>query len=167
MSKDFVELGNKLQRVAHGFEDPRVLKAAGIAGKKAALDEAAKAVGGDRAFSGWRKGRPVRLGAGFDITGRGEVTTKLRPYGVWVVAEKGRKPSDARVLPKRARRRAARGRGGNAQPALSTPWGPRASVSRGKGTHGRDAIRKAFKGVRVESTKAAEREVKRVLREVF
>jgi hypothetical protein len=102
----------------------RMQRAAGTAAKKAALDEAGKAVGGDRAMSGFRGGR-VKLGAGYDVSGS-VVDLNLRPAGVWKLADQGRR-TVKQVRPKKR----------SGKQALKTPWGPRASArgSKSRGLH--------------------------------
>jgi hypothetical protein len=120
---------------------------AGQAAKKAAIDVAQRDLGGDAAFSGFR--RRVPLKAGYDLEADSRVTLNLSPKGLWMLANDGRRrpPPGGRVYPRK-------GKG-----ALSTPWGPRKSVrasrSRGLGTLADAEVaveRETFKAVDVELT---------------
>jgi hypothetical protein len=91
----------------------KVVHAAGMAAKKESLDQAAKSLGGDRAMSGFKKGR-AKLNVGFD-EGGSMVTINYRPAGAWKLAESGRKGTKL-VKPRRGKAR-----------AFLTPAGPRAS----------------------------------------
>lgn len=89
--------------------------AVGQFAKSAALDEVAADLGSDRMMSGKR----VRLGAGYDLGS--PVVLHLRPAGLWVLADGGRKRSGT-ITPKR--------RGGNK--AVRTPQGLRHHSSYGR-----------------------------------
>ncbi len=128
----------------------RIQKAAGFAAKDAALTVAAAKLGADRHFSGWRT--KASLGAGFDLQGR-TVQLNLRPAGMWVLAEKGRKASDKRVVP---RRRSGR-------KAILTPWGPRASARIGA-SRGLKAITDTVTKAASESHRAASDQIGSELR---
>lgn len=101
----------------------------GMAAKDAAREEAARDLGADRAFSGFR--RKVQLDAGYDLTPNG-IRLNLRPAGLWSLASDGRR-SNRYVIPRKGRRR----RRGH-RPAVSTPAGPRylsrTGTTRGHGT---------------------------------
>jgi hypothetical protein len=75
--------------------------AAGGAAKDAALVTASRDLGADRRMSGMRRGRGPALALGYDPTGRGTVTVKLRPAGLWRLADRGRR----RTVTVRPRRR--------------------------------------------------------------
>jgi hypothetical protein len=116
------DVHRKLVASVSGQAMARIQRAGGAAGKKAALDEAASALGGDRAMSGFRGGR-VKLGAGYDVSGS-VVDVNLRPAGAWKLADRGRQT----IKPVRPKRRGGK-------KALATPWGPKASArgSRSRG----------------------------------
>jgi hypothetical protein len=121
---------DKVEQIADPSVVKRCLSKAGQAGKKAALDAASDALGGDRKFSGW-PGKPA-LGAGYDEAGGTSVDINFRPSGMWRLAEEGRKAS-GRIFPKSGRRK---GSGATYGRALNTPNGPRAasSYSRSRGS---------------------------------
>jgi hypothetical protein len=125
VADNFREFANRLERL----EDPktlmRIADKAGVAGKKAALDAAAKALGGDRRFSGMRK--KTALSAGYDVNGPSSVSINLRPAGLWMLAEDGRKRSGP-IYPRRGARK---GSGAAYGRAVMTPYGPRARSSYG------------------------------------
>ena len=157
---DLAGLSRKLERLANGIDDPRVIKAAGMAAKRATLDVARDVSGGDGKLSGWGR-NGLKLGAGYDQTGPHEVTIHLRPAGPWQVMEEGRRGGGT-IVP----RSRGRGRNRTAGRALMTPWGPRASV-RGSSSRGKSAITKAAEKSSDESTRAAQREVTQIMREVW
>ena len=150
----FAEVGSKLAAVERGLTDPRVIRAAGMAAKRAALDVANDVTGGDGRLSGWGK-RGVKLGVGFDQTGATEVTINLRPGGPWKVMEQGR---NGGKLIKPKKRSGAK--------ALATPFGPRRSVVQGA-MAGKGAVSKSHEQGARDAVRAAEREVAQILREVF
>lgn len=99
--------------------------AVGMFGKEQASDVVSRTLGGDMQFSGLA--RKVKLASGYD-TGS-PVVLNLRPAGLWVLADKGRKRS-GRIVPKK--------RGGKL--AVTTPRGPRRSSTYGP-SRGLDAIK--------------------------
>jgi hypothetical protein len=78
-------LSRDLQRLLDDLEP--LQHAVGQFAKTEALDQAARDLGADRAFSGWR--RKVALGAGYDLGT--PVVINLRPAGLWSLAETGRR----------------------------------------------------------------------------
>lgn len=111
------QLARQVEDLASGAAQKRIVTAAGVAGKKAALDALTADLGGDRAFSGMR--RKAKLNVGFEVEGFA-ARMNFRPGGLWVLAEQGRR-SAGTIRPRR--------RGG--KKALLTPAGPRASSSYG------------------------------------
>lgn len=132
----------------------RLQHAGGAAAKEASLDEAARDLGADRAFSGFRR-RNARLGAGYDVE-PDATYINLRPKGLWVLANTGRRAGNQRIAPRK--------RGG--AKALKTPWGPRASVKpsnwRGFGT-----LKRAEDRFDTEVPEAVEREMFDIVSELF
>jgi hypothetical protein len=126
MADDFRDFARRLDKL----EDPQTLRRiankAGEAGKKAALAEATSSLGGDRRFSGMRRG--AALNAGYDAVGASAVKLNLRPAGLWVLAEAGRRNSGG-IFPRRGSRKGGVVIYGR---AVMTPRGPRARSSYGK-----------------------------------
>jgi hypothetical protein len=151
---DLARLERKLSALADGVESPRVVRAAGFAAKRGVLDVAQQVAGPDRRVSGWGK-RGVQLGAGFDQTGRREITINLRPSGVWKVMEEGRK-GGAVVRPRK--------RGGKR--AVVTPFGPKASVRLGA-MRGKSAVSRAESRAGTDAVRAANRETAEMVRGVW
>lgn len=101
MSRQLTELAAELTTA---FDvDATVQHAMGAAGKSSALDAATADLGGDRAFSGF--GRIVPLSAGYDLGD--PVVVNLRPEGLWILAEDGRRRRGD-IRPKARRRRGNR-----------------------------------------------------------
>jgi hypothetical protein len=135
MAAEFAPLTAWLKKVGTITDDAsisRVVRAAGVAGKKAALDAAADKLGGDRKFRNF-KGKPA-LNAGYDQSGTSQVVINFRPAGLWKLAESGRH-SHGEIFPKRAgnkgRRRVAKsaiGRAGGIA-AINAASGTRRAVS--------------------------------------
>lgn len=89
----------------------------GQAGKKAALTTFRKSLGADMRMSGFRR-KNVKLSAGYDV---GQpVLLNLRPKGLVMLADHGRKRSD-RIVPRKRGKKSA----------VLTPRGPRAYSSYG------------------------------------
>lgn len=98
--KSLTEFSIDLQRMSKDLtvdEKDTVTREMGRSAKKSADAESARALGGDRAFSGWRRGKPIPLDVRL-ITQRG--TTILAPNkrsaGPWTVANQGRNQGNAR-----------------------------------------------------------------------
>jgi hypothetical protein len=92
-SSELAAFGAKLERITSPAALSRVVNAGGMAGKKSALEAAARDLGGDRSFSGMRRKAP--LGAGYDKSGATSVTINFRPAGLWRLASQGRTSSGA------------------------------------------------------------------------
>ena len=138
---DLASFGNRMQRITSGSVKRSILTKAGMAAKKAALDAAEDALGGDRSFSGMR--RKAKLGAGFDTTGDSRIQLNLRPAGLWSLAESGRRASG----PIRPR----------AKKAVLTPMGPRSRSSFGP-SRGNDAVSNAWKHAAQDAPRAARKQ---------
>lgn len=132
MADDLNDLAVSLGKLLDNSEP--LQHALGQFGKETALEEAQRSLGSDKQFSGMK--RKVRLGAGYDMGT--PVVLNLRPGGLWILADEGRKRS-GEIRPKR-RRRTSSGR----PPALRTPRGIRSS-SRYRPTRGLDTIRNVMK----------------------
>jgi len=88
---EFAPLLDKLDNLKQVFDGSgmeRALTEVGLKGKKVLLDGAAGWAGEDRRLSGWP--RAGQLSAGFDVTSSG-VVFKPRPYGLWIVGDRGRR----------------------------------------------------------------------------
>lgn len=116
---------SKLESTISGDAQRRIVRAAGLAAKDAAVDAAETKLGSDRAMSNWRRGS-VPLKAGFDEAGW-TLSVNHRPGGLWKVADQGRQRAGV-IAPRRNGRKtrtATKGR------AVLTPFGPRALSSYG------------------------------------
>jgi hypothetical protein len=98
--KSFAEYGLELQaweRDMTGPEQRKVTRAMGVEAQKIADRAAAGDLGGDRAFGGWNRGRPIPLDTRLR-PGR-DAATILSPTrssaGPWTVAEFGRNQGNA------------------------------------------------------------------------
>ena len=151
---ELAAFGKRLGDVVDGDAQRRMLNKAGAAGKKSALDAAARDLGGDRSFSGMR--RRTKLNAGYDLRGDSEVVINFRPAGLWKLASEGRRRSGA-IVPRK--------RGG--KKALMTPHGPRArsSYGRSRGSHTfDDAVRDAQREIPKAAFRQFQDEVRKVVR---
>lgn len=146
---DLGDLRRDLQRLVDNTEPMQ--HAIGQFAKETALDGAAKDLGADRSFSGWR--RKVALGAGYDLGT--PVVLNLRPAGMWFLAEDGRK-RNKRIYPKK--------RGG--KKAVMTPRGPRA-YSTSKRSKGLGTITDVERAIDKGIVKAAEKGLNEMTRKVF
>jgi hypothetical protein len=117
----------KLYEAVSGEALRRIQHAGGKAAKATANEVTSRALGADRAMSGFKRGR-VRLNAGYDLTSRAGVDVNLSPAGAWRLAQDGRRGVAGPMRPIVPKRRSG-------AKALRTPWGPRASVraSRSRG----------------------------------
>jgi hypothetical protein len=155
MPHDLDRVRRDLQRV---LEDSEPLQhAVGQFAKGEALDVARRDLGGDLRFSGFA--RKVNLGAGYD-TGD-PVVLNLRPAGLWVLLDGGRKRSKP-IVPKR--RRAAKS---PPRPkAVRTPDGWRAS-SRSTPSRGKKTIKTVQKSIERGVVRAAEEGLNQMTRRTF
>jgi len=88
---EFAPLLHKLDNLKQVFDGAgmdRALTEVGVKGKKVLLDQAQSWAGPDMRLSGWPRGG--KLSAGFDVTSSG-VVFKPRPYGLWIVGDRGRR----------------------------------------------------------------------------
>lgn len=131
---DLADFRQSLQTLLDNTEE--LQHALGAAGKEIALDEIGRVIGQDRIMSGF--GRKVTLNAGYDLGT--PVVLNLRPAGLWILADEGRKRTK-RILPK--------GRGRKRKKALATPQGARAA-SRSTPSRGLRAIERTV--TRMETT---------------
>lgn len=161
MATTLADFGRRLSSVVDGSASARIAAKAGMAAKEAAIDAASRDLGGDRAFSGFR--RRVPLGAGFDDAGEGQVVVNFRPAGLWRLAESGRQRS-GKIYPRAGARKGGRVVKGR---ALRTPRGFRASSSysrsRGLGTVD-DAVAEARREVPKAAAKQLSAEIRKVVR---
>jgi hypothetical protein len=135
---ELTAFANRIEKLTDPAMLHRVVQAGGLAGKKAALDAAARELGGDRSMSGLR--RKAALGAGFDRSGATEVTINFRPAGLWILASRGRQ-SSGEIRPRaRGGKRALAG--GGFGPVARSRYGP----SRGLDTFD-DAVKQARRDV--------------------
>jgi hypothetical protein len=108
----FDPLISRLGRIADTLEGTSLrasMDRVGVMAKGELRGSATDTVGGDLKFSGWPRGG--KLSSGYEHTGPGQITVNPRPYGLWVVADRGRRGA---VAPKRKTR-----------VTMRTPWGPR------------------------------------------
>lgn len=151
------KLARQVEDLASGAAQKRIVNAAGLAGKKAALAAAAKDLGGDRKFSGMRG--KTALGVGYEVEGFA-ARIGFRPGGLWKLAESGRR-SGGRIYPRSGR---GRRRGPQRGRAVMTPHGPRAASrygpSRGLGTFS-DGVKAARKTVGAAAYKAIAAEIRK------
>ena len=75
-----------------GRQLDRSLHKVGAKGKTVLLDAAASWAGADRRLSGWP--RAGQLSAGYDMV-PGGLVFKPRPYGLWIVGDRGRRQTSA------------------------------------------------------------------------
>jgi hypothetical protein len=133
-SSELAAFGDKIEKLLDPAALGRVVQEGGMAAKAAALEAAARDLGGDRSFSGMRRKAP--LGAGFDRTGATSVVINFRPAGLWRLASQGRRSSGAIKTRGRGGKRALAG--GSFGPVARSRFGP----SRGLDTYD-DAVKKS------------------------
>jgi hypothetical protein len=139
---ELAAFGRRMEKITDPAAIARIVRAGGMAGKKAALDAARHDLGGDRAMSGFR--RKAALGAGFDAAGGTAVAINFRPAGLWRLASQGRQSSGFIRPRKRGGKRAVTPAAG-----VARAWS-RYGRSRGLDTFD-DAVRQA----RVDVPRAA------------
>jgi hypothetical protein len=147
-SSSLAEAAGKVGKVLDAGSVKSMVRAAGMAGKKVALEEAGKSLGGDRRFSGFK--RMGALSAGFDEAAS-SATINYRPAGGWKLAESGRRGS------KRVRR------GGV---IFRTPAGPRWAFRSGP-SRGLNTITNAHQATGPKAAKAADEALEKAIAGVF
>jgi hypothetical protein len=100
-----------IERALDGTSMRTALTRVGMSAKRELSDEGMKAIGDDLRMSGWKRGG--KLNSGFDLTSDTSLAITPRPYGLWMVVERGRRETTA---PRRGRPRTV---------VLRTPFGPR------------------------------------------
>jgi hypothetical protein len=148
----------KLYDIVSAASMSRIRREGGAAGKESAHDAAAAKLGGDRAMSGFKRGR-VRLGARYDERAGAAVDVNLTPKGGWVLADEGRRGVAGPMKPIVPRKRSG-------AKALSTPWGPRASV-RSSRSRGLGVVDDAVSNMRTTVPRAAFRQLQREIGREF
>lgn len=78
-----------------GPEKRKVTRAMGDRAQTIAARAAARRLGGDRAFSGWDRGRPIQLGTRLRNARDGNTLMTPTFPGGWTVAERGRNQGNA------------------------------------------------------------------------
>ncbi len=90
MAGSFAQFSRKLGAVARDVSDKSALTRLGVAAKADAA-EAVKGDLGDLSMSNWRRGKPIQIGARFDVKGTTvDVMATPRSRGPWRVLESGR-----------------------------------------------------------------------------
>jgi hypothetical protein len=97
MAETFASFAVKVDRFQKELSDDAQSHAIGKMAKEAAREAASADLGGDPAFSGWRRGAPFELVTRYDIIGPGRVSFHPTPKsaGPWTVAESGRNQGNA------------------------------------------------------------------------
>lgn len=95
LSQAPAEIGLRLVALSRSHQDPELARMMAKLGQAARLDakRAASAdLGGDPAFSGWRRGAPIQLDTVTRYMGNGAqyVGPARKAAGLWTVAERGR-----------------------------------------------------------------------------
>lgn len=158
---EFSDLNRKLGRVVDTLDGTAmrtVLTDVGVAAKRDLRTEAERTVGTDLKFSGRPRGG--KLSSGFEVTSNTSITVSPRPYGLWVVADRGRKATTA---PRRGKK--------GSVVVMKTPWGPRsytkASPLRIGRTRGHRTLTLAREQIEQETPKRIFEGVQRELRKVW
>lgn len=160
MDPEYGALTLKLQQIEEKLGPVEMTKALAVVGVKAQADmvEAiVPALGPDRQFSGWKRLGTVGTDLRVELS---QFTIIPKPYGGWIVADKGRRPGS--VAPKR----------GNRDPViLKTPWGPRtyykSNPMRIGPTQGKNSLQIGKFLIRTRSGPRMELEVQKRIRESF
>lgn len=97
--------------VARAFDEARIN--VGVSMKEIAFGAAQAVAGADRVMSNWRKGRGIKLDAGFEVEGD-DVVLSPRPVGIWALWQAGAGPH---FIPGKKSIK-ARGRGRNRRMAV-------------------------------------------------
>jgi hypothetical protein len=160
MADSLESFGKKIDHLQKELSGDAIPNRMGMAAKKASLAAAAKDLGSDLAFSGFRR-RNAKLGARYEPMSGSAVELQLYPKGLWVLANDGRRrlPPGGRVYPRK-------GRGGKGSKALNTPWGARKSVAASR-SKGLGTLADAERDAEREALKEANRGVDIVVRTVF
>jgi hypothetical protein len=169
--KSLTAFGVELQRMAKDLtvdEKSDITRAMGREARRLAEAEASRDLGGDRAFSGWRRGRPIPLATQL-LDGRAGATVLAptkRAAGPWTVANQGRNQGNAsgfagpgvnRVTGVTARTKSGRVR--KVRAAKGRRWNGT--------TAGMDTADRAVKQMERKLPHVADKEVRRVMQKRF
>lgn len=140
------EVGLKLTQLVSSSSLDRVLHAMGGAAKKAAADAVKADLGSDLRMSGIRS--KAKLTSGYDLE-RDGVVVHLRPKGLWVLADGGRRKQGTIRPRKKGGKKAVRVAPGKKGFRAYSHYTP----SRGLGTVG-DAVERMNRDVPIAAAKA-------------
>ena len=103
---DFARIDRKLRAVEKVLDDPEALNKGGVELKKIPPKAVAADIGDDT-MSAWRRGKPIPLGARYDVDGGTSlsITPTPRSRGPWRVMEDGRQAAGAGTFRSRGVRR--------------------------------------------------------------
>lgn len=168
--KSFAEYGAELARMAKDLtvdEKDTITQAMGREGRKIAKSEAARDLGGDTAFSGWRRKGPIPLATQlFEKQGVTILAPTKRSAGPWTVANDGRNQGGA---------------AGFAGPGVNVDTGVTARTKSGRVrkvrarkarrwngyTSGKSTADRAQRAMEKQLPKVADREVRKVIQKRF
>jgi hypothetical protein len=169
--KSFAEFGAELGRMAKDLtvdEKSDITKAMGRDARKLADAESSRDLGGDRAFSGWRRGHPITLVTQLldGRQGASILAPTKRSAGPWTVANDGRNQGNA---------------SGFSGPGINRDTGLTARTKSGRVrkvrarkarrwngyTTGKNTADRAIKQMERKLPKVADREVRKVMRKRF
>lgn len=159
MEPEFGALTLKLNQIEAKLGPVEMTKALAVVGVKAQgdmVEAIVPALGPDRQFSGWKRAGTAHTDLRVEVS---QFTVIPKPYGVWIVADKGRRPGSA-----------APSRGKTKNPAiLKTPWGPRtyykATPLRIGPTRGKNSLTIGKTLIRTRSGARLELEIQKRIRE--
>lgn len=97
VADSFGSFARKVDKISRELTDESMLRSVGMAGKRIGTEAVTRDIG-DLSMSNWRRGRPINLGARFDVLGDNsvEVSPRRGGRGPMRVLNDGRKPGVSR-----------------------------------------------------------------------
>ena len=168
MAETFASYAAKVDRFGKALTDDALMHDIGKMAKAEAKKAASADLGGDPAFSGWRRGSPFELATRYDIVRPGVISFHPTPKsaGPWTVAERGRNQGNAGGFSGPGANRDTGETARNANGSIRKVRGRKARRWNGR-TQGKDTASDALAAIDKKLPKLVDTQIGRAIRKVF